>query len=46
MPAPRRLDLPAIERALREVQSRFSELNRHFNEPRDPVTDEVLHKVH
>ena len=45
MPAPRRLDLPAIERALREVQSRFSELSRHFTEPRDPLTDEVLHNV-
>ena len=43
MPATHRLDLPAIERALREVQSRFAELSRHFTEPRDPLTDEVLH---
>ncbi len=30
MPATRRLDLPAIERALREVQQRFAELSRDF----------------
>ena len=41
----RRLDLVAIERALREVQGRFAELSRHFIEPRDPLTDEVLHNV-
>ena len=45
MPATRRLDLPAIERALREVQQRFAELSRDFTEPRDPLTDEVLHNV-
>ena len=45
MSAKRRLDLPAIERALREVQSRFAELSRHFTEPRDPLTDEVLQNV-
>ncbi|MBB4863185.1 hypothetical protein HNP46_002032 [Pseudomonas nitritireducens] len=45
MPATRRLDLPAIERALREVQSRFGELSQCFTEPRDPFTDEVLHNV-
>ncbi len=45
MSATRRLDLPAIERVLREVQGRFSELSRHFTEPRDPFTDEVLHNV-
>ena len=45
MPATHRLDLPAIERALRKVQSRFAELSRHFTEPRDPFTDEVLHNV-
>lgn len=45
MSAKRRLDLPAIERALRKVQGRFAELSRHFTEPRDPLTDEVLHNV-
>ena len=45
MPAPRRPDLPAIERALREVQRRFAELSRHFTEQRDPLTDEVLLNV-
>ncbi|MCE4072518.1 MULTISPECIES: hypothetical protein [Pseudomonas] len=45
MPATRRLDLPAIERALREVQGRFGELSQCFTEPRDPFTDEVLHNV-
>ncbi|WP_010171494.1 hypothetical protein [Pseudomonas sp. PAMC 25886] len=45
MSAPRRLDLAAIERALREVQRRFAELSRHFTEPRDPFTDEVLLNV-
>ena len=42
MRATRRLDLPAVERALREVQARFAELSQHFTEPRDPFTDEVL----
>lgn len=45
MPATRRLDLSAVERALREVQNRFAELSRHFTEPRDPFTDEVLLNV-
>ncbi|WP_339532771.1 hypothetical protein [Pseudomonas mucidolens] len=45
MSVKRRLDLPAIERALRNVQSRFAELSRHFTEPRDPLTDEVLQNV-
>lgn len=45
MPATRRLDLLAIERALREVQSRFTALSRDFTEPRDPLTDEVLQNV-
>ena len=45
MSAKRRLDLPAIERALRKVQGRFAELSRHFTEPRDPLTDEVLRNV-
>ncbi|QPN43280.1 hypothetical protein I5S86_17125 [Priestia aryabhattai] len=41
----RHLDLPAIEHALREVQGGFAELSRHFTEPRDPFTDEVLLNV-
>ncbi|WP_440466007.1 hypothetical protein ACKI1H_19535 [Pseudomonas sp. YH-1] len=45
MSATRRLDLRAIERALREVQGRFGELSQCFTEPRDPFTDEVLHNV-
>ncbi|NQD78720.1 hypothetical protein D16iCDA_19835 [Pseudomonas seleniipraecipitans] len=45
MPVKRRLDLPAVERALREVQGHFVELSRHFTEPRDPLTDEVLENV-
>ncbi|WP_411388663.1 hypothetical protein [Pseudomonas sp. MPB23] len=45
MSATRRLDLPAIERALRKVQVRFGELSQHFTEPRDPLTDEVLQNV-
>ncbi|WDY55819.1 hypothetical protein [Pseudomonas sp. PSKL.D1] len=45
MRAVRRLDLSAVERALREVQGRFAELSRHFTEPRDPFTDEVLQNV-
>jgi hypothetical protein len=45
MSAKRRLDLPAIERALRKVQGRFAELSKHFTEPRDPLTDEVLRNV-
>jgi hypothetical protein len=45
MPAKRRLDLPSIESALRDVQQRFTELSRYFTEPRDPFTDEVLQNV-
>ena len=45
MPAMHRLDLPAIEHALRKVQSRFAELSQHFTEQRDPLTDEVLLNV-
>lgn len=45
MSVTRRLDLPAIERALREVQGRFAELSKHFTEQRDPFTDEVLENV-
>ncbi|MFB4391818.1 MULTISPECIES: hypothetical protein [unclassified Pseudomonas] len=41
----RRLDLPAVERALREVQRSFAELSQQFTEPRDPFTDEVLLNV-
>lgn len=45
MPASHRLDLSAIEHALRKVQSRFAELSQHFTEQRDPLTDEVLLNV-
>lgn len=45
MPTQRRLDLVAVERALREVQGRFDELSLHFTEQRDPMTDEVLENV-
>lgn len=45
MRATRRLDLSAVERALRDVQRRFTELSKHFTEPRDPFTDEVLQNV-
>jgi hypothetical protein len=45
MSATRRLDLPAIEGALREVQGRFAELSEHFTEQRDPLTDEVVENV-
>ena len=45
MPAKRRLDLTAIERALREVQSRFDELSQHFIEQREPFSDEVLQNM-
>ena len=45
MPTQRRLDLVAVERALREVQARFDELSLHFTEQRDPMTDEVLENV-
>ncbi|MFI7858355.1 MULTISPECIES: hypothetical protein [Pseudomonas] len=45
MDATCRLDLPAVERALRKVQGRFAELSRQFTEPRDPFTDEVLSNV-
>lgn len=40
-----RLNLSAVEQALREVQGHFAELSRHFVEPRDPFTDEVLENV-
>lgn len=42
---PRHLDLPAIARALREVQAHFGLLSRDFVEPRDPFNDEVLDNV-
>lgn len=45
MSATRRLDLPAIEGALRKVQGRFAELSEHFTEQRDPLTDEVVENV-
>ena len=45
MPATRRLDMPAIGHALSKVQQSFAELSRHFTEPRDPLTDEVLQNM-
>jgi hypothetical protein len=45
MPTTHRLDLPAIERALREVQAHFAQLSQHFTEQRDPFSDEVLQNV-
>lgn len=45
MPILRHLDLPAIERALREVQARFDLLSEEFVERRDPFTDEVLENI-
>ena len=45
MSVKRRLDLPAIEQALLEVQNRFGELSKHFTEQRDPLTNEVLQNV-
>lgn len=45
MPAPRRLDLPAIERSLRGVQAHFSSLSQRFIDQRDPFSDVVLTNV-
>lgn len=45
MTVPRHLDLPAIERALREVQAHFDSMSRDFVETRDPFSDEVLANV-
>jgi hypothetical protein len=45
MSTPRHLDLPAIERSLREVQTHFDLLSRDFVEQRDPFNDEVLDNV-
>lgn len=41
MPAPRRLNLPAIERLLMQVQASFNLLSEGFSEPRDPFIDAV-----
>lgn len=45
MTVPRHLDLPAIERALREVQAHFDSMSRDFVETRDPFSDEVLANI-
>lgn len=45
MTVPRHLDLPAIERALREVQAHFDSMSRDFVETRDPFSDEVLSNI-
>lgn len=39
--APCRLNLPVIERSLREVQRHFAVLSERFCEPRDPLVDHV-----
>jgi hypothetical protein len=41
MPAPCHLNLPAIDRSLREVQAQFDLLSERFYEPRDPLVDAV-----
>ena len=41
VPTPGRLNLPAIERSLREVQRHFAILSERFYEPRDPLIDHV-----
>ncbi|MBL0168277.1 MAG: hypothetical protein IPP85_14580 [Propionivibrio sp.] len=41
MPAPRRLNLPAIEHLLMQVQASFNLLSEGFIEPRDPFIDAV-----
>jgi hypothetical protein len=41
MPAPRRLNLPAIEHLLMQVQANFNLLSEGFTEPRDPFIDPV-----
>ncbi len=38
---PLRLNLPAIDASLREVQADFDRVNRTLSAPRDPMTDEV-----
>ena len=45
MSVPCRLNLPAIERSLREVQRHFDALNAGFLEKRDPFDDAVLENV-
>lgn len=40
--APRRLDLDAIERSLRDVQRDFGQINRQLEHPRDPLSDQVI----
>ena len=37
-----RLNLTAIELSLRNVQTKFKEINKTLKEPRSPMTDEVL----
>lgn len=43
--APLRLDLAAIERALRELQRDFDRINRQLAVPRDPLSDDVLRNL-
>jgi hypothetical protein len=39
---PRRIDLAAVERRLREVQRAFPAINRTLRSPREPMSDEVV----
>ncbi|MCF7982835.1 MAG: hypothetical protein K9L70_00375 [Thiohalocapsa sp.] len=40
-----RLNLPAIEASLRALQFDFEAVNATLSSPRDPLTDEVLHRL-
>ncbi|MFZ4536086.1 hypothetical protein [Propionivibrio sp.] len=45
MPAPRHLNLQAIDRSLSEVQGLFTVLSERFFEPRDPLMDSVRNNL-
>lgn len=45
LPASNRLDLPAIEAALRAVQRNFPEINRRLQSPRDRLDDTVVDNI-
>ena len=45
LPAGRCLNLPAIAAALRAVQCRFPEINRHLQSPRDRLDDVVIDNI-
>ena len=44
-PSVARLNLPAIEQSLREVQANFDAINQRLSEPRAAMTDEVLANI-